>query len=309
MTTDHGQNGRAATSRIFWWYLVGVTLAELCTAVVEPRVGLVLHLMLLLGALTLAAVAPRPADRQLGLALTLAPLIRLLSLALPLQQLPQLAWYPAVAVPLLISTWLIARHTGLRWGDLGFGGGSPALNLSLMLSGIAFGVIEFAILSPRAPLVAPTPGLMVLAALTLTIFTGFSEELIFRGLLQTLGLRAMGAPALIYISLLFGVLHIGYLSLSDVVFVSAVGLVFALAVYRGASLLAASISHGITNLILLQVAPLSVSGHRPAWADTALIALLALGALGLCGLAALLPRARTHSSSSHLSRSEGPLRP
>ena len=42
-----------------------------------------------------------------ALALTLAPLIRVLSLSLPLFRFPQAAWYPIVAIPLLLAAWVI----------------------------------------------------------------------------------------------------------------------------------------------------------------------------------------------------------
>src|SRR5262245_30322365 len=93
-----------------WGYLLLVAAAEIITAAVNYQAGLVLHALLLIGLTIHSALEHHEAYRRLILALTLAPLIRLLSLGLPLMRLPQLAWYPVVAVPLLMATWLIIRQ-------------------------------------------------------------------------------------------------------------------------------------------------------------------------------------------------------
>jgi membrane protease YdiL (CAAX protease family) len=120
------------------------------------------------------------------------------------------------------------------------------------------------------------------------IFTGFTEEVIFRGLLQSLALRVVQREALVYVSLLFGVLHIGYLSLADVVFVSAVGLLFAYLVLWSGSILGVTLAHGITNITLFLIMPhLAEHGTTQertiaTWviAGATLLAVIAVGILG-----------------------------
>jgi high-affinity Fe2+/Pb2+ permease len=51
------------------------------------------------------------------------------------------------------------------------------------------------------------------------------------------------------------VLHIGYLSVVDVVFVTLVGLVFAYIVMWGRSLLGVTLAHGLTNTTLFVIMP------------------------------------------------------
>jgi membrane protease YdiL (CAAX protease family) len=271
----------AAGRQAFWVYLAGVAAAELVTAAFDARVGMGMHLLLLFVILIYGARAEEQPARQLALALTLAPLIRLLGLALPLPLLPQIAWYPAVSAPLFITGWLIIRQTGLTRADLALVWGRRGLNLALVGSGVGLGVLEYSILAPRVPLAAPTAGGLALVAVTLTVFTGMSEELFFRGILQSLGLRALGPSALLYVSLLFGALHIGYLSLVDIVFVSTVGLLFALAIAQGAALWATTLAHGVTNVILLQIAPLHAGGLLPAWGEPLFIGLMIVGGFSL----------------------------
>lgn len=243
------------TQYLFWGYLLLVAAAELLTSLVKPQIGLLLH-ALILGLLLLhSALATRDDDRKLVLALTLAPLIRLLSLSLPLTRFAQVAWYPIVAVPLLLAAWLIIRQVGVGRRALGLRGGNLPLQLMLMGGGLGLGAVEYGILRPAPLLPAFSWGAFALASLSLLIFTGFSEELIFRGLLQTVAWPLLGRWTIFYVSLLFAVLHIGYLSVVDVLFVFAVGWLFAYIVRWDGSILGVTLAHGLTNITLFLIMP------------------------------------------------------
>jgi hypothetical protein len=69
-------------------YLVVLTVAELLTALIEPRVGLVLHGVVLTILLLHTALTWGPPSHRLLLSLTFVPLIRLLSLSMPLAGFP-----------------------------------------------------------------------------------------------------------------------------------------------------------------------------------------------------------------------------
>src|SRR5204862_5300755 len=151
----------------------------------------------------------------------------MISLALPLSRFPQMFWYPMLAAPLLLATALIARHTRLGWKDLGLRRLSLPLQLALPMGGLGIGALEYLILRPTpSHMDLSWPGVL-LSCLILLLFTGFLEELIFRGLMQQFALAALGPRAgLWYIAILFGVLHMGYLSIADIVFVTLIGALF-----------------------------------------------------------------------------------
>ena len=96
----------------------------------------------------------------------------------------------------------------------------------------------------------------MLHALILLVATGFAEELIFRGVLQRVCGVVFGGWGLVYVSALFAVLHVGYLSAADVAFVFAIAMFFSWVVKRTGSLLGVTLSHGITNIFLFLVVPL-----------------------------------------------------
>ena len=255
MRRTSNPNRITGPASIFWGYLGLVTAAELVTSLVDLQAGMIFHLALVVVFVLHGALGRNVSERRLALALTVAPFIRLLSLSLPLSSLPQAAWYPAVAVPLLLGAFYVVRQIGVPRRELGLTSGHLPTQLMLAGLGLGLGVMEYAILRPEPMLARYDLAAVALGALSLAVFTGFNEEFIFRGLLQSTSRPVLGKVDLLYVSLLFGVLHIGYLSLLDVVFVSAVGLLFAYLVRWGGSILGVTLAHSLTNIMLFIVMP------------------------------------------------------
>jgi uncharacterized protein len=271
----------------FWLYLLLVAGAEIASAS-YTQAGLILHLSLLAVLLIHAACGADKDQRNLALALALAPMIRVVSLTLPLSRFPQLLWYPILALPLLVAAALITRNTGFLWKDSGLRRHNLPLQLALAIGGLGIGALEYLILRPAPSQIDGSwPGLL-LSALILALFTGFTEELIFRGLIQGLAQLVLGRrAALWYVAILFGVLHTGYLSILDVVFVVLVGALFARLVGWSGSLLGVALAHGMANITLFLLMPY-VMVHTSQEVALAVSALVFVGALGFTTVAGLL---------------------
>jgi hypothetical protein len=237
-------------------YLAGIVLAEILTTFSTPQVGLALHALLFMLLLVHAAMLDRRKEQAFLLSLSLAPLIRLLSLSMPLTGFPFVYWYMIIGIPLFLASIITIRVSGLNASTLGLNFGSLPVQLLVGASGVLLGFVEYLILRP-APII-PEFSLQAfwLPALILLVFTGFLEELIFRGLMQYTALRCLGRLGLIFVSLVFAALHIGYRSLPDVVFVFLAATFFALVVRRTGSLLGVSLAHGLTNITLFLIFPL-----------------------------------------------------
>jgi len=150
---------------------------------------------------------------------------------------------------------VVARTLSLSRRDIGLTPGFIPTQLLIACSGLALGIIEYFILRPD-PLIDNFSWRAIwLPALILLIGTGFTEELVFRGVMQSASQHALGKLALLYVAALFAVLHVGYQSAVDVAFVFAIGLVFAWIVAKTRSLLGVSLSHGMTNIALYLVVP------------------------------------------------------
>ena len=241
------------------YYLLLLAVAELLIATISPQLGLALHIALLIVLPIHYAFAQQAgvSVAPLLLSLTLAPLIRIMSLTLPLAHLPLMSWYLIIAVPIFAAGIVVAYTLNIGRRSLGFTiswRGLP-VQLAIGLSGVALGVCEYLILHP-APLVnREYAWQMVFAGIALLIGTGLLEEFIFRGVMQQATIRAgiKGGP--FYINLVFAAMHIGYLSLADLLFVFAVGLFFSWAVKKTGSLAGVVIAHSLTNIVLYLFMP------------------------------------------------------
>jgi membrane protease YdiL (CAAX protease family) len=239
-------------------YLVGIALAELLVTYAEPRLGLLVHCVLLTALLLHSSRVKTKDERAFLLTLAFAPLIRLLSLSMPLPQFPAIYWYLITSVPLFASALVAGRTLGYSWRELGLHLHGLPLQAVIGLSGLAFGAVEYLILRP-APL-APALEWAYLwqPALILLVCTGLLEELIFRGLQQRAAGDGLGRWGIVYVSLVFAVLHVGYRSVVDVLFVLGVGLFFAWIVQRTRSLVGVTLAHGGTNIMLFLIMPFLV---------------------------------------------------
>jgi membrane protease YdiL (CAAX protease family) len=236
-------------------YLGAVAAAELLTTFVEPRVGLVLHAVLLLVLMVHAALTWERPHYQVLLALIFAPLIRMLSLSLPMGRFSVVYWYFITSVPLFAAALMAGRILQFSRRELGLNLRRLPVQLLITVTGLGFGYLEYMILRPKPLVTAFTWEKLWLPALILLVSTGFSEELIFRGLMQQAAKESLGRFSIPYVSLLFAVLHVGYRSLLDVVFVFAVALFFGYAVEKTESLAGVTLAHGLTNIVLFLVAP------------------------------------------------------
>ena len=82
-------------------YLLVVTIAEVVTVFYLPVMGIVIHILLLATLITRSALTNERLYRQLFLSLVLVPLVRIISLSMPLAGIPTIWWYPIVYAPLL----------------------------------------------------------------------------------------------------------------------------------------------------------------------------------------------------------------
>jgi hypothetical protein len=236
-------------------YLVAIIVAEVVTTFYEPLLGIALHGVLLVAILIDAALVDRYFSCRLVLTLSLIPLIRIISLSMPLADIPQIWWYPIIYLPLLAAAIVVMRLLEYKPSDIGIRFGFIPFQLIIGLVGIGLGILEYRILFPESLITELSWQAAWLPALILALSTGFVEELIFRGILQKVSVDLFGIWGIVYTSILFAILHIGFLSWVDIVFVFAIALFFGWIVHKTRSLLGVILCHGIINIVLFIIAP------------------------------------------------------
>jgi membrane protease YdiL (CAAX protease family) len=237
-------------------YLLAITFTEFLTLVVEPLVGLWGHGALLVVLIVHSALIWRRPFYKLVLALAFAPLIRLVSLAMPLYEFPLIYWYLLTSLPLFFAAFLVTFVVGYTRNQIAVSTGNLGVQFLIGLSGLVLGYVEYYLLRPE-PL-SPTLAWdqIAIPALILLVSTGFIEELIFRGIMQRAAEECLGRQlAWIYVAAIFAMMHMGHSSWLDILFVFGASIFFSWAVSRTGSLLGVTLAHGLTNILLFLILP------------------------------------------------------
>ena len=130
-------------------YLLAIITAEVVTVVSQPLLGIVFYTILLVAIIIDSALIKNYSQGKLILSLSVVPLIRIISLALPLADLPQIWWYPIIYLPLLVAVVVLMRIIDYGPRDVGISAGFLPVQLAVGLTGVGFGIIEYLILRPE----------------------------------------------------------------------------------------------------------------------------------------------------------------
>ena len=255
--TAIGESSRIdrSTMLIVSAYVAAIIAAEALALLSNVAAGLVADAILVAVLITHYVLPPTAAYRRLLPALALVPLLRILSLTMPVRQLPQIYWYVMVGVPLLLALGLTIRLLGLTRVQLGMRLSFNRWQLLIGLSGLVVSLPAYLILHPRPLVAAMDLPRTVIDAVILALFVGFSEELLFRGVLQRLVIDLFGTIGIVFSSLLFAAVYFGSLSLGFLLYMGLIGVFFAWTVNRTQSLWGVILAHSLLSISLLLIWP------------------------------------------------------
>ncbi|MFP3910358.1 MAG: CPBP family intramembrane glutamic endopeptidase [Archaeoglobaceae archaeon] len=236
-------------------YLTLIVFAEVAI-IYNVSLGILLHSVILFALLIHGSLMEVGLNKFL-ISLSLAPLIRILSITMPLSYFSLNMWFYIISICVLAAAFACIYLQGVspfqvgiklpRWRDLPW-------EIAVIVIAVPFGIVEYLILKPD-PLIFVSLTTLLSVSLMLIVSTGFMEELVFRGLIQHHSTNNLGFWGVPFVAVLFGSLHIGNVSIADFILTTAVGLVFGMTVRRTGSILGVTISHGLINIILFLVAP------------------------------------------------------
>lgn len=292
--------------QLLWIYPPLLGAAEALVGAGLPLAGMILHGLLLLALANHSAFGAPAGARRLALALLLVPLMRFVALALPTDSLPAMALFSASGAALLIAAWLVVRALRLPRAAVGLTLGGLWMQLMLMGCGIGLGYAAYVLLEP-APLAGGSWQLIAATALALLLFAGFAEELVFRGLLQTVAGPVLGRWGPLYVAVLYGAIQAGFGSPLYALLAFIVGLAFAGVVRLSGSIVGVALAHGASSIVLLIVMPYVTANpgsplalaFQPAMVMGGVCAALAVLLLAQARLV-LRPRGATPAPSGNL---------
>ena len=237
-------------------YLAALTIAEMLIAYSNMQAGLVLEILILFALLLNSSLKTSYNFSTLLMSMMALPIIRIIGLSIPLMQVDALYWFPVISVPLFAASFTIMRVQGLSLKNVGFVLGNWKVQILIALTGVFLGTIEYLILTPKPLISTFNMENLLFASIILIISTGLAEEILFRGIIQKNAQNVFGAViGLLYTSLLFTALHIGWNSIYDLIFVFSVSMFYGYAFMKTRSILGVTLSHGISNTMLFLVVP------------------------------------------------------
>jgi len=241
---------------IIWAYILAIVVAEAVGVAGNMAIGVAAHGLIIVALLLNYVWAEDAPYRPMLPVLALLPLLRLLSLALPARGIPQIYWYVVVGVPLLLAATLAARLLQITPGAVGLGRRSTRVQAAIALSGLPLAVAAYLILRPAPLFVGFDWPAILIGSVILTLFAGFTEEYIFRGLLlhTTRGIFGRQA-AIIGSSLLFAALYVGSLSFGFLLLIGAMGVFFAYCVDKTGSLWGVAVAHSVMAVGMILIMP------------------------------------------------------
>lgn len=251
--------GRAKVPSLACVFLLAIVLAESVTNLVSPLGGMLLHLLVFGTLIVQGAVETRNHGATLFLSLALVPLIRVVSLGIPLGVFSQEWWFVLTGIPILAASLTVVRSMGLSRHDVGLCLPSRTqwiLTAVVAGSGLVIGYVEYLILGASSlSAQANAPGTALIAG-SLLLGTGLTEEFVFRGILHTGATSALGLlPGILFTSVLFAVMHLGHGSMLHVGFIFTIALLFGYTRHWTGSLLAVVLAHTLANVVFFIALP------------------------------------------------------
>lgn len=177
----------------------------------------------------------------------------------PLSLLESAAFLPVVYTLIVSAVVLYVWFRRVPLGMVGLSRGLVRLPFQVLLGvsvGVVVGLIENFVLNPQPVSVGPSMVWnVVYLVVTMMVFVGLTEELLFRGLLQSYMVELMPKWMAVHLSaLIFALFHIGWLNPLEVVFAYGAGVVFGYLLLKTGGLTAPVVAHGVGNILLYVLA-------------------------------------------------------
>lgn len=241
--------------------LIGIVASEVAVYSGYYTYALLGHLLTLLA----CTLGPLRFNDDAGMfhVFILVPLFRLVNFGMPVFFELTVYWFPILYGPLIPAVYLVGENHKSVDFSAGWKQATIALPV-IIVAGAILGRIEYHILTPEALIPAWNLGNVLLIGIVMVVFVGFTEELLFRGVLQPALEAQLGQRSgLLVATFVFGIMHSGYQLPAELLFAFGIGLLFGILYDKTDSLVLVTLLHGILNVFLLAVIPIH---GWPSWA-------------------------------------------
>ena len=231
-----------------------IILAEVSTCLAGPKAGIASNIAILLLLILQFTFIKDPSSdfTRLFQVMTLIPLYRIITLSIPVELITYEGYLIAVTISLLAGSLILITVLGISLEEVGMLLRDPILQIVCIIAGPFIGYLEWMLLMPSG-LEPPIPASLIL------MLAAFTDELIFRGIIQQSVERAMKNPlfAILLTSTLYATFFVSYASgLWLILLVFLTSIFFGYVVSKSGSIAGVLISHALLNIFYLVICPI-----------------------------------------------------
>ncbi len=254
-TVDSAQKAHTAMAIAGIVYVIMLIGAELSSIFWGILPAVIIDGVLLLAITNFSYFIKNTEFRRESASLSLLPLLRILSIVIPIPQIAPILWYAIIGFPLLATSVLIIAVERSPILSIHLFGGKWITQILFGLIGIPIGFIAIRVL-PATMIIIPHPTFLwiLVGAVILTIFSGLTEEIIYRGFIQNTFYNVYGSLGILISSMLYATMFLGTLTPATIIFFGLTGLLFSIWAKYTNSLWGVIIAHSLLNIVFLLLA-------------------------------------------------------
>jgi uncharacterized protein len=241
---------------IYWLIVFIIVSTEITFTFVSISIGVIIYLTILIILLITVLIKCQEPNHPLYSALALIPLIRIISVSLPLTGLPEVFAFFAISIPLFVTGVMVAKIVRLTPTAMGFRIYALHKQLLIALTGLPLGFIKFYIIKPDITNISVAPVEIFMWIIAFIFCVGLLEEFLFRGIIFKVANKFLSYnKAMCFTSLLYAALTISSKSLFNVIYAFLVSILFCRIFIWKESIVGISLAHGIINITFYLICP------------------------------------------------------
>ena len=237
--------------------ILAIAFAEMLIYSGRIKEAVWVYLFLLMGLSLSITLLKNEEVRKTYQALMLLPLLRLVSISMPIFFDTTLYSFIFIYAPLAVPVAIAAVYQQLTLEEMGITFRRIWLYFPLsVLIGAVLGVGEYMVIWTDYLIPDLSPLNLLKLTVVMVFFVGLVEEVIFRSFIQTRLNKIFGAwEGILLSSMLFGIMHSGYGTFDEILYTSFVGIIIGYMFYKTRSLPLIALVQGFVNVFLFGIIP------------------------------------------------------
>ena len=229
-----------------------LVLSEILTYYSGVKTGLFAYITVLIFLIILYTLTKSLTDEYTRVfqIITLIPLYRIITLSIPTELITYNGYFILTTITILFASLILVYLLKFPLADIGLVLKDPKLQILCIAAGCVIGYLKWRIINLQ--LFEPSiPGVLTL------ILCAFTEELIFRGLIQQSIEKAQRNSfiAILLTSILYTTFFIPFLFSLELLLIFLISIFYGYVVSRSKSIIGVSISHALVNICCLVIIP------------------------------------------------------